>query len=163
MGIDQNGCVSSVQTKGNRDGHLVLRGSDTGTNYDPESVSKALKALKTAHLPSRLLIDCSHGNSNRTYEQQCHVFQSVINQVIEGNHSIRGLLLESHLNAGNQSMLGHHTAWQYGVSLTDPCLDWATTENLIHWAYKKFKNECSLKNSSKKAINMDDFAFQRTC
>lgn len=157
MGIDQNGHIAAVQTNGNPYGHLVLRGSDSETNYDPDSISDALKALKKAHLPLRLLIDCSHGNSNRTHEQQCHVFQSVIGQIMEGNQSIRGLLLESHLNAGNQQMSGTPAQLKYAVSLTDPCLDWPTTEKVIHWAYHKIKNEISIKSSC------NDFAFQRTC
>lgn len=163
IGIDQNGHVAALQTKGNSLGHLVLRGSDFETNYDPESVSCALKSLKKANLPLHLLIDCSHGNSNRTHEQQCHVFQSIIGQILEGNQSIRGVLLESHLNAGNQQMSGSPAQLQYAVSLTDPCLDWPTTENLIRWAHQKIKNENSIKSSCNKAINADDFVFQRTC
>lgn len=143
MGIDQNGKACVIQTRGNRDGHLVLRGSETETNYDPESVSQALNALKMSDLPLRLLIDCSHGNSNRTYEQQAQVFQSIIGQVVEGNHHIRGMLIESHLNAGNQS-IGKPSTLKYAVSLTDPCLDWDATENLVRWAYRKFKNEHTL-------------------
>lgn len=164
IGIDQNGHVSALQTKGNDYGHLVLRGSDSGTNYDPESVARAQKLLKMANVPLRLLIDCSHGNSNRTHEQQCHVFQSVIGQIIEGNHAIRGVLLESHINAGNQQMFGCNPEHlQYAVSLTDPCLDWLTTKNLIQWAHRKIKNDFSLKGSSKNAMHVDDFAFQQTC
>ncbi|QLH37534.1 MAG: 3-deoxy-7-phosphoheptulonate synthase [Parachlamydiaceae bacterium] len=162
LGINQKGYISSFQTNGNGDGHLVLRGSESGTNYDPESIANALKNLKLANLPLQLLVDCSHGNSNRNFEQQCVVFQSLIGQVIEGNPFIRGMLLESHLNAGNQQMT-RLSDLQYAVSLTDPCLDWSTTENLVQWAYRKIKQENSLKNSSKNAILSDDFAFQRIC
>lgn len=166
IGIDPEGRVATLRTSGNRYGHLVLRGSDSKANYDPESVSYALKLLKKAHLPSRLLIDCSHGNCHRKLEQQCHVFQSVIGQIIEGNHSIRGLLLESHLNAGNQQMSGHPSELQYAVSLTDPCLDWSTTESLIQWGYRKIKNELSIENSHLKTfqtgIDSDHLAFQKT-
>lgn len=160
IGIDQTGCAAAVQTNGNHYGHLVLRGSDTHTNYDSESVANALKLLKKTNSPQRLLIDCSHGNSNRSYERQCHVFQSVIEQIIEGNQSIRGVLLESHLNAGNQE-IGNNL--KYAVSLTDPCLDWITTENLILSAHQKMKNEVVLKNSRNQALNANDFALQRTC
>lgn len=159
LGMDQKGTVAVVQSTGNHHGHLVLRGSDTTTNYDPESVSRALKLLKKNNLPPRLLIDCSHGNSNKTYEQQCHVFQSIMNQIIEGNHYIRGVLLESHLNAGNQQMSCSPSQLLYAVSLTDPCIDWPTTESLIQWAHTKIKNEVSIKN----AMNTGDFALQRTC
>ena len=163
IGIDQEGKAAVLQTKGNRQGHLVLRGSDSATNYDPESISGALKSLKKNDLPLRLLIDCSHGNSNRSYEQQYHVFQSVMGQIIEGNHYIRGVLLESHLNAGNQQMTGQAAQLKYAVSLTDPCLDWPTTEKLILWAHQKIKQDISLKSSCEKALNADDFVFQRTC
>ncbi len=163
IGIDQNGYAAALKTKGNRYGHLVLRGSDSETNYDPESVSSALRSLKKANLPSRILIDCSHGNSKRRYEQQSHVFQSVIGQIIEGNDSIRGILLESHLYAGNQQMSSIPSDLQYGISLTDPCLDWTSTENLIHWAHRKIKNELSMESSCDNNILVDDFVFQKTC
>lgn len=146
MGIDQNGQIAVRQTAGNGQGHLVLRGSDTHTNYDPVSISKALKSLKMAQLPLRLLVDCAHGNSNRNQEQQKDVFQSVIHQIVEGNPYIRGLLLESHLNAGNQPLTHNPKQLRYAVSITDPCLDWTTTEQLILWAYRKMKNELSLQS-----------------
>lgn len=160
IGIDQEGQSSILYTQGNRYGHLVLRGSDRETNYDPESVTHALKLLKNANLPLRLLIDCSHGNSKRRYEQQSQVFQSVIGQIIEGNSSIRGALLESHLNAGNQPLLSKSRSLKYGVSITDPCLDWSATENLIRWAHQKLTQGLSFKALCSKAIHADDFVLQ---
>ncbi len=163
IGIDQKGHTSILSTPGNCYGHLVLRGSDEETNYDPESVSKALKLLKKVNLPLRLLIDCSHGNSKRKYEQQCQVFQSVVGQIIEGNQSIRGVLLESHLNGGSQSISNSPIHLKYGVSITDACLDWSSTENLVRRAYQMIKKDISLETLRKKAINADDFALQNIC
>jgi 3-deoxy-7-phosphoheptulonate synthase len=160
IGINQNGLATILNTTGNSHGHLVLRGSDSETNYDPESISHALHSLKKACLPSRVLIDCSHGNSRRRYEQQYHVFQSVMSQIMEGNHAIRGMLLESHLYAGNQQITHDSTSLKYAVSITDPCLDWSTTENLIQWAYQKVKNEHTLKNHSQILTNASPFVFQ---
>lgn len=162
MGINPEGKISILQTKGNRQGHLVLRGSDSATNYDADSIAEALKILKKYHLPLRLLIDCSHGNSNRSYEQQTLVFQSVIEQILQGNEAIRGVLLESHLNPGNQPMSGQATQLKYAVSLTDPCLDWTTTEELIQWASQKIQEKKFLKRTYEKAIHADQYAFQQT-
>lgn len=162
MGIDQAGCVAVVQTVGNEYGHLVLRGSEHKTNYDPKAVSNALKHLKKVNLPLRLVIDCSHDNSHRRHEQQCQVFQSVIGQIIEGNQCIKGLLLESHIHAGNQEIPKDLSLLKYAVSLTDPCLDWDTTENLVRWAHQKIKNEIIIRSSFQKA-NADNLIFQKTC
>jgi len=161
MGINQNGLVAMVHTHGNSHGHLVLRGSDQKTNYDPESISHALKKLNNVNLPLRLLIDCSHGNSKRLHEQQSQVFQSVISQIVEGNRSVKGVLLESHLNAGNQQLINVQSL-KYAVSLTDPCLDWSTTENLIRWAFHKVKNELSIENKSNLLIDSPHLVFQKT-
>mgnify|MGYP001044640663 FL=1 len=163
VGINPEGQVSIMRSSGNDQGHLVLRGSDTKTNYDPESISDALMILKRFNLPLRLLIDCSHGNSKRAHEQQCQVFQSVISQIIEGNQAIKGILLESHLHGGNQLMMENMALLKYGVSVTDSCLDWETTEGIIRWAYHKIKNEAVLKTSRQQALHLDDFAFQKTC
>jgi 3-deoxy-7-phosphoheptulonate synthase len=138
MGISQPGKVGVVRTRGNPYGHLVLRGSESQTNYDPQSISEALISLQKAGLPQRLLVDCSHDNSKRDHEQQIVVFQSIIAQILEGNTAIRGLLLESHIESGKQQ-LGSPMLLKYAVSLTDPCIDWRTTESLIRWGHEKFK------------------------
>lgn len=160
IGINSEGSVAIVHTKGNKNGHLVLRGSNLETNYDAESITKALKTLKKANQPLRLLVDCSHGNSKRLYEEQCHVFQSLIKQILEGNSSIRGVLLESHLHAGNQQMIENPKLLKHGVSITDSCIDWPTTENLILWAYQKIQHERSL-NPPQYHLNFNDFALQK--
>lgn len=132
IGLNDEGKISQIRTEGNPYGHLVLRGGETNSNYDQESIAKALRGLKNASLPPRVIVDCSHGNSNRNYELQAAVFESVLQQWNAGNQSIRGMILESHLHAGNQ----HFTKpLKYGVSLTDPCLDWESTRQLIAWGH----------------------------
>jgi 3-deoxy-7-phosphoheptulonate synthase len=134
MGLNEDGRISVVHTQGNTYGHVTLRGGEGKPNYDPKSIANALSCLEKAGLSKRVIVDCSHDNSNRKHEQQPTVFQSIINQIIEGNKSIRGLILESHLYAGNQIMRSDLSQLKYGVSITDPCLDWPSTEQLIKWA-----------------------------
>ena len=120
--IDEKGSGCSIQTRGNRHTHLILRGSQTGPNYDPLSIQETLQKQNAHGLNAPLLIDCAHGNSQKDPQKQPVVFQSIAQQIAEGNQDIMGLLLESHLEGGNAQ------------SLTDPCLDWKTTEALILWA-----------------------------
>ncbi|MBA3956905.1 MAG: 3-deoxy-7-phosphoheptulonate synthase [Parachlamydiaceae bacterium] len=141
MGMNPKGHPSVMRTQGNAYGHLVLRGGETQPNYDPQAISMALDTMRKANLAPRLLIDCSHDNSMRKHEQQVTVFQSAINQIIEGNRNIRGMLIESHLNEGNQPLVNDTTKLKYAVSLTDPCLNWDTTERLILWGHSIIKRE----------------------
>lgn len=138
------GQLSMVHTKGNPHAHIVLRGGEGQPNYDPQAIAGALNKLERAHLPLRLLIDCSHDNSFKNHEQQSLVFQSVISQIVEGNKCIRGLILESNLFAGNQHLTCDPSLLQYAVSVTDPCLDWPTTEKLIRWGCAKLKQESAV-------------------
>lgn len=146
MRICDNGKPTISQTKGNRDTHIVLRGGEGEPNYDPSSVSDALARLEHAKLPARLLIDCAHHNSGKKYERQPLVFQSVIHQILEGNTNIRGLMLESHLHAGHQELAGDPSQLQYGLSITDPCLDWHSTAHLIHWGTQRLQQLSSTQN-----------------
>lgn len=139
LGIDLHGRISTIRAQGNQDGHLVLRGSCNGSNYDPESISQALSLLSKADLPQRVLIDCAHDNSFRQHHEQLSVFKSVFNQVAEGNRNIRGILLESNLFAGNQPFSSEPSLLKYAVSLTDPCLDWSMTEHLLIWGNTRLK------------------------
>lgn len=132
IGLNDQGELAALKTKGNPDVHVVLRGGEDKPNYDEYSVSHTLACLEKLHLPQQLLIDCSHANSNKCHENQPNVFQAVFHQIREGNTKIKGLLLESHLYAGNQSSLEYKNL-KYGISITDSCLDWATTERLIQW------------------------------
>lgn len=152
MGLNEEGQLSVVQTKGNSYGHITLRGGAKGPNYDPESIASTLDVLKKTRLSQSIIIDCSHDNSGRQYDKQPHVFQSVLNQIIQGNKNIRGLILESHINSGSQPIQSNPALLKYAVSLTDPCLDWSTTEQLIRWGHalltKEQKNEKVLDNAN---------------
>lgn len=141
IGPDFMGRISALKTKGNPYGHIVLRGGKGKPNYDPESIDKALKKMQRANVPLRLLVDCSHDNSLRSFDRQPAVFQSVIHQIAEGNKNIRGFLLESHLFEGNQFLGKDLSQLKYAVSLTDPCLGWTSTERLIRWGYDTLKRE----------------------
>lgn len=135
LGISNDGSKSIIHTKGNFTSHVVLRGGESGPNYDPQSVADAIQKLEQANLPPQLVIDCSHHNSNKQHFHQTVVFQSILQQIIEGNENIRGLMLESHLHAGSQPL---STDLQYGVSVTDPCLDWQSTSQLLQWGAHRY-------------------------
>jgi len=131
FGMDEDGRLSIARTAGNPHAHIVLRGGGLKPNYDQISIALALDQLRLAKLPHRLLIDCAHDNSFRRSAEQKNVFQTVLEQYIQGNKSIRGMIIESHLFEGRQNMTDNPTALKYAISLTDPCLDWNSTEQLI--------------------------------
>jgi len=137
LGINEKGQASVVKTSGNPYGHLILRGGKTGPNYDEESVTSAAESLINNGLTPKLIIDCSHGNSSKDYKNQSKVFKSVIKQKLNGQNAIFGLMLESHLNPGNQKISSNPNDLQYGVSVTDQCVGWDETEDLINWAYNE--------------------------
>ena len=130
VGINQQGQVCLLQTQGNGDGHVILRGGKS-PNYHPEDIAQCETEMKKAGLKPSLMIDCSHGNSNKDYRRQPAVAQSVLEQLEAGNRSITGIMLESHLFAGSQSSELPRAEMQYGVSVTDACIDWQTTEQLL--------------------------------
>lgn len=131
LGLNAHSQPSIIQSPGNPYAHVVLRGGDNGPNYDAVSIKETVSQLEAASLDPYVLIDCSHQNSGKRPDQQFFVFQSILNQIKEGNSAIRGVLIESHLFAGNQPMPSPSCALQYGISLTDACLDWTTTTQLI--------------------------------
>jgi 3-deoxy-7-phosphoheptulonate synthase len=135
LSIDPEGRLSMMRSHGNSYTHMVLRGAHDFTNYDAESINYALLRLQRAHLSSRLVIDCSHGNCQREHGKQRDVFHSVLQQLEEGNRAICGLMLESHLTDGYQSLTTDLSCVKYDISITDPCIDWQTTENLIRLAH----------------------------
>lgn len=149
IGSNKEGLLSIQRSLGNHMGHLVLRGGEEKTNYDPESIQEALGALRRAQLPERLLIDCAHDNSKRKQELQILAFQSLIEQIVEGNSFIRGILLESHLNEGCQELPQNKAGLKYAVSLTDPCLNWETTAALLRWACQRLSGFASETTASK--------------
>lgn len=124
IGIDGEGKISSIKTSGNPYTHVILRGSQTSSNYDHLSIHEAIQKQRLYSLNSRLIIDCAHGNSQKDPKKQQLAFCDVLEQIEEGNNLIMGMMLESHLQGGN------------ALSITDSCLDWKTTEELILWAYQ---------------------------
>ena len=127
LGINREGQASIVSTTGNPDGHLVLRGGKSGTNYHNQAVSTVAQELSQAGLVDRLMIDCSHDNSNKDYRRQADVLRNVAGQVSQSSINIMGVMLESHLVAGNQKLSEGLTNLTYGQSITDACIDLSTT------------------------------------
>lgn len=134
LGVNQAGRTSVIRSKGNRYGHLVLRGGGGRPNYDTVSVRLAEAALARAKLAANIVIDCSHANSMKDHTLQPLVFNDCVHQILEGNRSIVGLMLESNLEAGNQPIPDDLSKLRYGVSVTDPCIDWPTTEEVLRRA-----------------------------
>ena len=131
LGLSPDGRVAKIGSQGNPLTHLVLRGSDRGANYDPDSIQQALALLRKFHLEPRIAIDCSHGNSGKDPQRQKLAFHSVIEQIRQGNRAIRAIMLESHLFSGKQSLAEDPTELAYGVSITDACLSWEETVDLL--------------------------------
>ncbi|TFH68962.1 3-deoxy-7-phosphoheptulonate synthase [Gammaproteobacteria bacterium LSUCC0057] len=131
LGINSEGEVSIITTKGNPWAHVVLRGGNGKPNYDSVSVSICEQELEAANIPANIMVDCSHANSNKDHNLQPLVMDNVANQIVEGNRSIIGLMVESHLNGGNQKLSANKDEMAYGVSVTDACIDWQTTEKSI--------------------------------
>ena len=130
LGIDRNGKVIIAETKGNKYGHLVLRGGNSGPNYASEYVAFAEVLLQKQHVPNGMVIDCSHANSHKNHKRQREVLFDIADQITAGNKSISGVMLESFIGEGSQS-IGSPGGMKYGVSLTDKCIDWDETEELI--------------------------------
>ena len=141
LGIDDNGVAAIVKTTGNPAGHLILRGGKTGPNYDAASVASAQRMLRESDLKPNLIIDCSHGNSEKDHTKQSRVFKDVIQQRVSGNRGIVGLMLESHLQEGNQTLGDDPSALKYGVSITDACTSWEQTERLVRDAYAELARQ----------------------
>jgi len=130
MGINQQGQVTLLKTLGNKNGHVILRGGNK-PNYHPEDIAEYELRLEQANLPANIMVDCSHGNSNKDHNQQPLVLDNVVQQIVKGNQSIIGFMLESHLNEGNQKIPNDLSSLAYGVSITDACIDWKTTEKTL--------------------------------
>jgi len=137
LGIDDEGQTCVVNTKGNPWGHLILRGGRHGPNYDEQSIAIARNLLVEAGLPPRLVVDCSHANSNKDYRQQPVVWTDVIQQRVAGNDTIVGLMLESNIEEGSQDLAPDPEQLRYGVSITDGCIGWTETEELILSAHEQ--------------------------
>ena len=139
LGINQQGQSSIYHTSGNRYGHMVLRGGGGQHNYDSVNIALSEQQLQKAGLPKNIVVDCSHGNSNKDPALQRLVVGDCINQIVEGNRSIIGLMVESNLNWGNQAIPEDLTTLKYGVSVTDACIDWDTTEEIMRSAHQALR------------------------
>lgn len=136
MGINREGQVALLTTQGNKNGHVILRGGKQ-TNYDSVSVTECEQEMQGHGLEASLMVDCSHANSRKDYRRQPLVAEDVIHQIREGNKSIIGVMIESHLNEGNQSSDLPIDKLDYGVSITDACINWDSTEALLRHAHKE--------------------------
>jgi len=146
LGINQQGQVSIVTTKGNPYGHVVLRGGNGKPNYDSVSVALCEKDLEKASIAPNIMVDCSHANSNKDPGLQPLVMDNVANQILEGNNSIIGLMVESHIGWGSQSIPKDLSQLQYGVSVTDACIDWDTTVTSVRSMNEKLKDVLPKRN-----------------
>ena len=131
LGINKDGQAAIVTTTGNPDGHLVLRGGKQGTNYHREAIEEASAALVKDGLPARVMVDCSHGNSNKDYRRQGEVAAQVAEQLRAGSRDVMGVMIESHLVAGNQKISPDRSALTYGQSITDACIDLQATREVL--------------------------------
>jgi 3-deoxy-7-phosphoheptulonate synthase len=139
LGMNEDGVTSIVRTNGNPDAHVVLRGGRAMTNYDAASIKVAEEKLISEKLPPVLMVDCSHANSEKKFAKQEEVWRNVIEQRVSGTKSLIGLMVESHLNEGNQPIPNNLNELRYGVSITDSCIGWETTERMLRWGYEALK------------------------
>jgi 3-deoxy-7-phosphoheptulonate synthase len=138
LGINREGLTSIIQTTGNPDVQIVLRGGKK-PNYMPEDIKKTEEMLEKNKLFPSIMVDCSHANSEKNHEKQPLVLEKVINHIIAGNRSISGVMIESFLEGGNQPIPKDLTQIRYGVSITDKCIDWNTTERVLREAHARLK------------------------
>ena len=140
LGINSQGQVSVIHTKGNPYAHVVLRGGSNGPNYDSVHIELTEQALAKAGVANNIMVDCSHANSSKQPNLQPKVMEDVSSQIVSGNRSIIGLMVESNINEGNQSIPDDLSQLKYGVSVTDGCIDWETTEQSIRAMRDKIKD-----------------------
>ncbi len=152
LGINHTGEVAIIHTRGNNHAHIVLRGGGGRPNYDSVSVSMCERQLLSSGVPANIMIDCSHANSSKDHTQQRVVMNDVGNQIIDNNQSIIGLMVESNISSGNQSIPGDLSELEYGVSVTDACVDWQTTETMIRELRDKVKDRLADRAAPELAI-----------
>ncbi|WP_320836623.1 3-deoxy-7-phosphoheptulonate synthase [Zhongshania sp.] len=140
LGINGEGQVAVIHTTGNAYTHIVLRGGSQGPNYDSVHIKLCEAELTKAGIPLNIMVDCSHANSSKQPQLQPLVIENVANQVIEGNTSIVGLMVESNINAGNQSIPEDLSKLAYGVSVTDGCIGWDETETALRTMRERLKD-----------------------
>lgn len=139
IGIDEKGMTSICRTRGNSHAHLILRGGDNGPNYYEEIVEEAEDEMKSRGINPALVIDCSHANSGKKHNKQERVLKSVIQSHLKGHKSVKGFMLESNLFEGNQQMKTSLSELKYGVSITDACVSWESTKDIILHASELLK------------------------
>jgi len=139
LGVNEEGATAIVRTSGNPHAHVVLRGGRAMTNYDAASIKTAEEKLVSEKLPPILMVDCSHANSSKQFAKQEDVWHSVIEQRVSGTKSLIGMMVESHLSEGNQPIPKNPAELRYGVSITDSCIGWETTERMLRWGYETLK------------------------
>lgn len=130
LGITQDGLTAIVRTAGNPDTHVVLRGGKS-PNYDAHSIEECCRLLRTARLEPRVLVDCSHAQTAKDYTKQTSVLKALVEQRCANGNAIMGVMIESNIGAGNQPLAPNRAALKYGISITDPCIDWPTTERCL--------------------------------
>jgi len=140
LGIDQDGATSIIRTTGNPYGHVVLRGGRLRANYDPESIAEAQAQLRAHKIEEALMVDCSHANSGKQHARQEEVWQSVVAQRAKGNTALIGAMIESNLHEGSQPIPQDLTQLRFGISITDACVSWETTERMLRHAHERFQN-----------------------
>jgi len=153
LGINSQGQVAVFTTRGNRYGHVVLRGGSAGPNYDSVHVKLCEEALDHAGMPSNIMVDCSHANSNKDPSLQPLVADNVANQIVAGNRSLMGLMIESNINEGAQALGPDLAELDYGVSITDGCIGWETTEECLRSLRSKLADVLPLRVQERQAAN----------
>ena len=138
LGINREGLTSIIHTTGNPDVQIVLRGGKK-PNCSPEDIKKTEELMEKNKLFPTIMVDCSHGNSEKNHEKQPLVLQNVITQILAGNRSISGVMIESFLEGGNQPIPKDLSQLKYGLSITDKCIDWKTTERVLWEAHARLK------------------------
>ncbi|RQW82817.1 MAG: 3-deoxy-7-phosphoheptulonate synthase [Geobacter sp.] len=139
LGINKEGRTAIIQTTGNADVHMVLRGGTKRPNYMPEDIQKAVELMQKSEIHPSIMVDCSHGNSEKDHEKQPFVLEQTIDQIVAGQGNISGVMIESYLEAGNQPIPKNLKHMKYGVSITDKCIDWQTTEEMLRRAHGRLK------------------------
>lgn len=140
LGLNEDGQVAVIRTKGNPYGHVVLRGGSGKPNYDASAVAQTEAALSKAKVSYKIMIDASHANSNKDPFLQPLVLENITQQIIDGNQSIVGLMVESHIKGGRQDIPSDLSKLEYGMSVTDGCIDWQTTENTLLKMHEALKD-----------------------
>lgn len=136
IGVSQGGETAVVSTTGNEYGHMVLRGGEKRPNYEPESIQETIERMEANNLPANIMVDCSHANSGKKFERQEIVWKNIIAQRAAGNEALVGVMLESNLFEGNQKIPKDLSTLDYGVSITDACVSFETTERLLQHAWE---------------------------